>query len=126
MQIVSNGRRNVRQRDGRPLAMGVTEGLRELGVPLVRTYQYATHSVRAGSGLPGKPDQVCCCTPSTATRKQPGSRYRLSSQASRLGLRHILLGRRSGPAGHEAECAHRMLLATHWVASLWRPGRRKG
>ena len=62
MQIVANGRRNVRQRDGRPLAVAVTEGLRESGVPLVRTYQYAAHSARARSSLLGKPDQVSCCT----------------------------------------------------------------
>ncbi len=58
MQIVTNGRRNVRHRDGRPLAIAVTENLRESGVPLVRTYQYATHCARARSSLLSRPDQV--------------------------------------------------------------------
>ncbi len=61
-QIVANGRRNVRHRDGRPLAIAVTEGLRESGVPLVRTYQYATHCACTRSSLLSKPDQVSRCS----------------------------------------------------------------
>ena len=58
MQIVSNGRRNVRHRDGRPLSVAFTEGLRESGVALVRTLQYATHCARTRAS---KPEQVSAC-----------------------------------------------------------------
>ena len=55
LQIVANGRRNVRHRDGQPLAIVFTEGLRESGVPLVRTLQYASHCARTRAS---KPEQV--------------------------------------------------------------------
>ena len=45
-QIVSNGRRNVRYRDGQPLAMAVTEGLKERGAFLVRIYEHAGQCAR--------------------------------------------------------------------------------
>lgn len=61
VQIVANGRRNVRYRDGRPLAIAVTEGLREQCVPLVRTFQFANHCPRTCSGHLGKPEQASAC-----------------------------------------------------------------
>ena len=68
MQIVSNGRRNVTYRDGRPLAIAVTEGLRESGVPLVRTFQYANHCTRSRPSHLGMPEQVSSCFQITVSR----------------------------------------------------------
>ena len=56
-QIVTNGRRNVRYRDGQPLALAVTEGLKERGTALVRTYAHDSKCARP-RGAPQKADQV--------------------------------------------------------------------
>ena len=56
-QIVTNGRRNVRYRDGQPLAVAVTEGLKERGAALVRTYAHAGECARP-RGAPQKADPV--------------------------------------------------------------------
>ena len=56
-QIVTNGRRNVRYRDGQPLAVAATEGLKERGAALVRTIEDAGKCARP-RGAPQKADQV--------------------------------------------------------------------
>lgn len=57
VQIVTNGRRNVRYRDGQPLAVAVIEGLKERGTALVRTIEHAGKCARL-RGVPQKADQV--------------------------------------------------------------------
>ena len=56
-QIVTNGRRNVRYRDGQPLAVAMTEGLKERGTALVRTYAHAGKCARP-RGAPQRAEQV--------------------------------------------------------------------
>ena len=56
-QIVTNGQRNVRYRDGQPLAMAATEGLKERATALVRTIEHAGKCARP-RGVPQKADQV--------------------------------------------------------------------
>ncbi|BDA43374.1 probable serine/threonine-protein kinase STY8 at C-terminar half [Coccomyxa sp. Obi] len=46
VKVVSNGRRNLRYRDGRPLCAALSEGLKSSSAPIVRTLAHACHYSR--------------------------------------------------------------------------------
>lgn len=43
---MSNGRRNLRYKDGKPLCAALSEGLKSSSVPIVRTLGHACHYSR--------------------------------------------------------------------------------
>ncbi len=60
-QVVSNGRRNLRYRDGRPLCAALSEGLKSSSAPVVRTLAHACHYSRTLLHKAAQVGTPTCC-----------------------------------------------------------------